>query len=165
MTRQRAIFKRRKAARSEETILSFKLGYINLMITLVPFLLSIAVFSRLAVLDLHLPKLSSQGGGASSPRRLALTVEIEERGIAVSDGPERLAFFSRREGGVETEPLSSLMQKLKKDHPAENEIVILSRPNIPYEDLISVIDACRLARPKGGPAQILFHDISLGEVS
>ena len=128
MTRQRAIFKRRKAARSEETILSFKLGYINLMITLVPFLLSIAVFSRLAVLDLHLPKLSSQGGGASSPRRLALTVEIEERGIAVSDGPERLAFFSNREGEIETEPLSILMQKLKgssggkRDHhlkPAE----------------------------------------------
>lgn len=166
MTRRR-MFKRRKADRVEASLLSFKMGYISLMITLVPFLLSIAVFARLAVLDLSLPKLPAAPVEASfhpdapppsSP--FALTVAIEEEGISAFNGSERLAFFPNREGRLAIDSLATLVQRLKSEHPDEKGVIILSRPKTSYEDLVSIIDACRLS--KGRP---LFPDISLGEVS
>lgn len=172
---RKGLFKRRKAARAEAALLSFKLGYINLMITLVPFLLSIAVFSRLAILELHLPKLSAPMENVSlqTPEpppssRFALTVAIEEEGVAVSNGSERLAFYPSREGRAPTDELSALMQKLKKEHPSEQEVVILSRPKTAYEDLVSIMDACRLAKIEEGGSKTavsLFPHVALGEVS
>ncbi|GEM_PF-3608944 len=167
------IFKRKKAARAEASLLSFKLGYINLMITLVPFLLSIAVFSRLAILDLHLPQLGEeseevtlQNPSAPAAAPFALTVAIEEEAMAVSNGPEQLALIKHREGKPDAAALSVLMQKLKEEHPDAKEVVILSRPKTPYADLVSVMDACRSAKTGGEKGfQSLFPDVSLGEIS
>jgi biopolymer transport protein ExbD len=163
----RRLFKRRKAERVEASLLSFKMGYISLMITLVPFLLSIAVFARLAVLDLSLPKLSAEpvmaslrADSAPPTSPFALTVAIEEEGIAASNGSERLAFFPNRDGKLAIDALSTLIQKLKSEHPNEKGVIILSRPKTAYEDLVSIIDACRLAK-----GRTLFPEISLGEVS
>ena len=166
MTRRR-LFKRRKAARIEASLVSFKMGYISLMITLVPFLLSIAVFSRLAVLDLNLPRLS--GGPVEASLRstsvppsspFALTVAVEEEGISVLNGSELLGSFPNREGRPAIDSLSALIQKLKSEHPDEKGVIILSRSKTTYEDLVSIIDACRLAKGRS-----LFPEISLGEVS
>ncbi len=172
---RRGFFKRKKAVRAEAAFLSFKLGYINLMITLVPVLLSIAVFSRLATLDLHLPKLGNdseavtlQNTNTPSAAPFSLSVAIEEEGVAVSSGPTRIALIKHREGKPDAAALSALMQKLKKEHPDAKEVVILSRPKTQYADLVSVMDACRSARAGGGEQrgfQSLFPDVSLGEVS
>lgn len=168
----RGIFKRKKAARAEASLLSFKLGYINLMITLVPFLLSIAVFSRLAVLDLHLPKIGDDSesvtlqNSKATAAPLSLTVAIDEEGVVVSNGPERIASIRHQEGKPDAAAISALMQKLKKEHPDAKEVAILSRPKTLYADLVSVMDACRSV--KGGDSrtfQTLFPDVSLGEVS
>jgi hypothetical protein len=169
------MFKRKKAARAEASLLSFKLGYINLMITLVPFLLSIAAFSKLSILDLHLPKLEEDSGGitlqnAASPAAppLSLTVSIEEEGVTVSNGPERIAEIKHQGGKPDAAAISTLMQRLKQEHPAAKEVVILSRSKTLYADLVLVIDACRsVKRGRGAEAgfQSLFPDVTLGEIS
>jgi hypothetical protein len=170
---RRSFFKRKKAARVEASLLSFKLGYINLMITLVPFLLSIAVFSRLAVLDLHLPDLPGADPGVvslqppSSSPRVVLTVGIEPDGVTVSNGPERIARLPRKEGRLDEQGLSRLMEGLKEKYPDEKEVVILSRPETLYEELIAVMDACRLVKTvEAGRVRVrtLFTDVLLGEV-
>jgi biopolymer transport protein ExbD len=165
---RRGIFKRKKEDLLEASLFSFKIGYINLMKTLVPVLLSIAVFSRLAMVDLHLPKLEAgatevvlqEGGSVSS---LSLTVAIQKEGIAVSDGEKKLAFFRHLDGKLDLSGLSHLMQKVKKENPEEKEVIILSQPKTSYEELISVMDACRVAKvdDRSDP---LFPNVSLGEV-
>lgn len=169
---RRRIFKRKKAARAEASLLSFKLGYINLMITLVPFLLSIAVFSRLAIQELHLPKPGAEAEGIplQNPNTpavpFALTVAIEEEAVAVSNGPERIARIKHQEGRPDAAALSALMQTLKQAHPDAKEVVILSRPKTRYADLVSVMDACRSVKRTGQSGfQSLFPDVSLGEAS
>lgn len=168
---RKEMFKRKKAARVEVSSLSFKLGYINLMITLVPVLLTIAVFSRLAILDLHLPRLGEESGGVTLQRPdapaapLSLTVAIEEEGVAVSNGPERIATIKHQEGRPDAAALSTLMQRLKREHPHSKEVVILSRAKTVYADLVSVMDACRSVNGGQSGPQSLFPDISLGEIS
>lgn len=168
---QRGIFKKKKKALSESALLSFKLGYINLMITLVPVLLSIAVFSRLAIVDLHLPRLGGGGDTVSlqapagpSSSRISLRVAIRREGVLVLDGEKELAAFPKRESRLDFASLSQFMQKLKSAHPNENEVAILSQPQTPYEELIAVMDACRSAKVNG-TARMLFSNVSLGEVS
>ena len=46
-------------------------AFINLIVVLVPFLLSIAVFTRLAVIDLSLPAQNSNGGREAQGRQPA----------------------------------------------------------------------------------------------
>lgn len=169
---RKEMFKRKKAARVEASSLSFKLGYINLMITLVPVLLTIAVFSRLAILDLHLPRLGEESEGVTLQRPdapaaapLSLTVAIEEEGVAVSNGPERIAIIKHREGRPDADALSTLMQRLKREHPHSKEVVILSRAKTVYADLVSVMDACRSVNGGQSGLQSLFPDVSLGEIS
>lgn len=166
---RRGIFRRKKEDLIEASLFSFKIGYINLMKTLVPILLSMAVFSRLAVVDLTLPKVdpagaSIQEAGPVSPR-LSLTVAIEKEGLSVSSGEEKLAFFPNSGRTLDLPGLSALMRKIKKDYPNEKEIVILSFPKTSYEVLIAVMDACRLAKGEGGETLLLFPDVSLGEIS
>ncbi|HZR46111.1 MAG TPA: biopolymer transporter ExbD [Candidatus Manganitrophaceae bacterium] len=168
---QRGIFKKKKKALAESALLSFKLGYINLMITLVPVLLSIAVFSRLAIVDLHLPRLGGgsdtvalQNSAAAPSSRISLMVAIRREGVAVLDGDKELASFPKRENKLDFASLSRFMQKLKSAHPDENEVVILSQPQTPYEELIAVMDACRSAKVNG-TARMLFSNVSLGEIS
>jgi biopolymer transport protein ExbD len=167
------MFKRKKAARAEASLLSFKLGYINLMITLVPFLLSIAAFSKLSILDLHLPRLEDDSGGVPLQSAefhvappLSLTVAIEEEGVTVSNGSERITEIKHQEGRPDAAAISELMQRLKREHPAAKEVVILSRPKTLYADLVSVMDACRSVK-RGGESgfHTLFPDVSLGEIS
>lgn len=169
---RKAMFKRKKEARVEASSMSFKLGYINLMITLVPVLLTIAVFSRLAILDLHLPRLGEESGevtlqGPDAPAAapLSLTVAIEEEGVAVSNGPERIATIQHRGGRPDAAALSTLMQRLKREHPHSKEVVILSRSETVYADLVSVMDACRSVSGGQSGLQSLFPDVSLGEIS
>jgi hypothetical protein len=166
---RRGMFKRKKEDLAEASLLSFKIGYINLMKTLVPVLLSIAVFSRLAMVDLHLPRLEGgpaemlPQGGPVSPS-LSLTVAIEKEGIAVSNGEEKLAFFPDQDQKRDLAGLSLLLQKVKKEYPEGKEVIILSLPKTPYEELISVMDACRSAKV-GARNAILFPNVSLGEIS
>ncbi|MGB3940968.1 MAG: biopolymer transporter ExbD [Candidatus Manganitrophaceae bacterium] len=171
------LFKKKKKEKIEAALLPFKLGYISLMITLVPFLLTIAVFSRLAIVDLHLPKLDDRSGGGVSLHKTEspaatssfhLTVAIEEEGTTVADGRKRISFIKHREGKPDAEALSALMQQLKQAHPDAREVVLLSRPKTRYDDLIAVMDACRTVRMVAGGisrSESLFPDVSLGEIS
>jgi biopolymer transport protein ExbD len=164
---RRGIFKRRKEDLLEASLFSFKIGYINLMKTLVPVLLSIAVFSRLAMVDLHLPKLEGgstevalqEGPPASS---FSLVVAIQKEGIAVSNGERALAFLRHQDRKLDLDGLSLLMQKVKKENPDEKEVIILSQPKTPYEELIAVMDACRSVKVEDR-SDSLFPNVSLGE--
>ncbi len=171
---RREIFHRRRAGRAKASSDSFMIIYLNLVITLVPVLFSLAVFSRLAIVELQLPKLKEnpepivlQDEAPSDPG-FSLTVAIKERGMAVSNGAKQLAFLPNRNEKLDFDGLSVLMQKLKKEHPNKEEVVVLSLPQTLYEELIAVMDACRSTRIAEGDRRSirsLFPNISLGEAS
>src|SRR3974390_1699057 len=60
-------------------------AFLNLIVVLVPFLLSTAVFSRLAVLDLTLPPSQSSGAENLKENDLKLEIVIRPEGLVVQD--------------------------------------------------------------------------------
>ncbi len=141
--------------------------FMNLMAVLIPFLLSVAVFTRLAVLEIYLPPPTDEP--PPSPQelkeKLTLTVTITERGLIVANGTQILSFIAPGEKGPDLESLSRVLQELKNRYPLEENAIVLSKAQIPYGTLVSVMDATRASvKSDAARKRTLFPNISLGEV-
>jgi len=140
-------------------------AFMNLIVVLVPFLLSTAVFSRLAILELNLPAASSSFNNLKES--LQLEIVIRRDGFDVGD---RVGGLIRRVGnsanGYDYLALSALMQQLKTRFPDKLEATVLAEPDTAYNVLVQTMDAVRSAKvlQAGSSSQIeLFPDISVGD--
>jgi biopolymer transport protein ExbD len=141
-------------------------AFINLIVVLVPFLLSTAVFSRLAVIDLTLPAQNS-GIEKVLPNNLQLEIVVRANGLEVGD---RLGGLIKRidntAGGHDLAALSALMLEIKTRFPDKSEATVLAEPNTPYDVLVQVMDAVRVSRVMQGKHAVdteLFPTISIGD--
>jgi biopolymer transport protein ExbD len=141
-------------------------AFINLIVVLVPFLLSTAVFTRLSVLDLSLP---AQNSGVEQLKTDNLQLEIVIRTNALEVG-DRIGGLIQRipaaSGAHDVTALQALMVQLKTRFPDKAEATLLAEPNTPYDSLVHVMDAVREARTVQGPKTLrseLFPNISIGD--
>lgn len=145
-------------------------AFINVIVVLVPFLLSTAVFTRLSVMDLTLPAQSS-GVEQLKMEDLKLEVVIRPDSLEVGDRIggliQRIAQVDRHHDLV---ALSRLMQQIKLKFPDASAVTVLAQPDTPYDLLIQVMDAVRevAPTPHAGPSSKvervkLFPDVSIGD--
>jgi biopolymer transport protein ExbD len=141
-------------------------AFINLIVVLVPFLLSTAVFTRLSVLDVSLP---AQNSGVEQLKADDLKLEIVIR-------PESLEVGDRIGGLIQRIPnagpvhdmkaLSELMVQLKARFPDKTDATLLAELDTPYDTLVQVMDAMRESHTVQGPRTLraeLFPNISIGD--
>ena len=141
-------------------------AFINLIVVLVPFLLSTAVFTRMAVIDLALPAQNS-GPEQLKKDNLQLEIVIRPDGLEVGD---RLGGLIERipngAQGVNVAALSATMGQIKSRYPATLTASVLAEPNTPYDVLVQVMDAVRASHVPQGKRTVvteLFPDISIGD--
>ena len=141
-------------------------AFINLIVVLVPFLLSTTVFTRMAVLELSLPAQTS-GVEQLKTNNLQLELVIRPDRIEVAD---RIGGLIRSipaiEGKHDFKQVGALMLELKTRFPDKTSATLLAEPQTPYEHLVQVMDAVRARfEPRG--AQLirtdLFPDIAIGD--
>jgi biopolymer transport protein ExbD len=141
-------------------------AFINLIVVLVPFLLSTAVFTRLSVIDLTLPAQSS-GVEQLKAENLQLEVVIRPDALEVGD---RIGGLIQRipstASGPDLAALSTLMQQIKTRFPDTTAATVLAQPDTPYDLLVQVMDGVRAVHTPEGAKMIvteLFTDISIGD--
>jgi len=142
-------------------------AFINLIVVLVPFLLSTAVFSRLAVIQLTLPPQSS-GALERLKGDLQLEVVIRPDGLNVGDRiGGQIQWIPNTSTGFDYPSLAQLMLELKSRFPDKTEASVLAEPGTPYDVLVGVMDAVRQTPVAQGPNVVghadLFPDISIGD--
>jgi biopolymer transport protein ExbD len=142
-------------------------AFINLIVVLVPFLLSTAVFSRLAVIDLTLPAQSS-GVEQLKVDKLQLEVVIRPDTLEVNDriGGALVPPIPNTATGPDVKALAGLIYQLKVKFPEQLDATILSQPDTPYDTLVQVMDAVRItntARDGKVVKAELFPNISIGD--
>jgi biopolymer transport protein ExbD len=142
-------------------------AFINVIVVLVPFLLSTAVFSHLAVLELSLPAKNS-GVEQLKVNDLKLEVVIRPDALDVGDRIGGLIqHIANTPQGYDLAALSTLMQQIKAKFPDTKAASVLAQPNTSYDILIQVMDAVRETKPPGAKAKTpnleLFPDISIGD--
>ena len=142
-------------------------AFINLIVVLVPFLLSTAVFTRLAVMDLQLPAQQASGAVEQLKGDLQLEVVIRKDAFEVGDRIGGLIQrIARTPDGGDLKALGSLMVQVKAKFPDKAEASLLAEPDTPYDDLVQVMDAVRASvTVQGHKVQRadLFPNISIGD--
>jgi len=140
-------------------------AFMNLIVVLVPFLLTSVVFTRLSVLELNLPAAAS--GPVEVGKNLQLEITIRPRSIEVGDRNTGLIRrIDSTAQGYDYQALADVMRQLKARFPDKTDATILSEPDTPYDTLVQVMDAVRSARAEqaGSHARVeLFPEISVGD--
>jgi biopolymer transport protein ExbD len=141
-------------------------AFINLIVVLVPFLLSTAVFTRLSVLDVSLP---AQNSGVEQLKvdDLKLEIVIRPESLEVGDRIGGLIARIPNAGAAhDVKALSTLMTQIKARFPDKTDATLLAEPNTPYDTLVQVMDATRESQTVQGNKTTraeLFPAISIGD--
>jgi biopolymer transport protein ExbD len=141
-------------------------AFINLIVVLVPFLLSTAVFTRLAVMALNLPAQQSAVEQLKG-NNLQLEIVIRRDALEVGDRIGGLIQRIERKGEAhDVGALAALMVQLKARFPDKVDATLLAEPDTPYDHLVQVMDAVRGTVTAQGPRLVhadLFPNISIGD--
>jgi biopolymer transport protein ExbD len=142
-------------------------AFINLIVVLIPFLLSTAVFSNMSVVDLTLPAKSSNWEGLKT-NDLKLEVVVRHDAIEVGDKIGGLiARIPNTATGPDLVTLNSQMFEIKKKFADVTTASLLPEPNIPYDTVIHVMDAMSTVKSTNGGTEVvdvpMFPGISIGD--
>lgn len=110
------------------------------------FLLSSASFINIFEINSDVPIISSKQPPKPKKKPLALTLKIRTSGITVITGvPGRVysTIGKTGDGTYDYNSLHNLAIKLKKRYSHENEVIVEPLIDVPYEELVKVIDAVR----------------------
>ena len=140
--------------------------FLNLMVVLIPFLLTTAVFSRIAILELNMP--TSAGGGSDNTAKLTIEVIVRKDALQIGNGKGVIAQIPNVDGEYDMQTLSERLVELKGDYPDKEDATVLMEPDIEYNHLVEVMDAVRvtLIRQEGQEdiqKLALFPEISIGD--
>lgn len=147
-------------------------SFMNLMIVLVPVLLLSMTFTQITVLDVKLPELTG-GPAVSETSQSELEIRIEEGGFKVFY-PENVLI---KDIPVKDSPngkhydylqLSQVMQEVKRQLNDKRDILLLSDPNIDYQNLVFTMDAVKSYKSVVAASLVeieLFPEISLGDAT
>lgn len=169
---------KRRHIRQESTDLNLT-PIMNLMVVMIPLLLSSAQFIKIGIIELNLPPAAGAAGtlGSSNApketqRNLDLTVSITDQGFYISSAAAVLT------GSTATGPtipiggngeynfdalsqkLYEIKQKAGNGFSDAESIVIQAENKIRYQVLVSTMDAARSIRIDGTPV-LLFPQVSL----
>jgi biopolymer transport protein ExbD len=142
-------------------------AFINLIVVLIPFLLSTAVFSNMSVIDLTLPAKSANYEGLKA-NDLKLEVVVRHDAIEVGDKIGGLiARIPNTPQGPDLVTLNSQMFEIKKKFPDVTTASLLPEPNVPYDTVIHVMDAMSTVKSTNGGTEVvdvpMFPGISIGD--
>ncbi len=155
----------------------------NLMVVLIPLLLTSAEFVKLGVIQLNLPPAAVGPEGEKlnelpieDIKRLDLTVTITNKGFFISSSMAVLS--GEREGeptiplimaqndsmvhdyGSLSEKLYEIRKKAENRFPDYDRIIILAEPDIVYQTIVNTMDAARSIKING-KRQSLFPNVLL----
>jgi biopolymer transport protein ExbD len=145
-------------------------AFINLIVVLVPFLLSVAVFTHLAVIDLSLPAQSNDQVQKLDPDKpLKLEVIIRSKYVEVNDKHGGRIIdppIPNLASGPDTKTLSAAIQAIKLKFPQHDDASVLAETEVPYDALVQVMDAVRAGHQVQGARVVstdYFPNISVGD--
>jgi biopolymer transport protein ExbD len=145
-------------------------AFINLIVVLVPFLLSVAVFTHLSVIDLSLPAQSNEQVQKLDPNKpLKLEVIVRAKYVEVNDKHGGRIIdppIPNLASGPDTKTISAAMQQIKLKFPQHDDASVLAEGEVPYDALVQVMDAVRAGHQVQGAKVVstdYFPQISVGD--
>ena len=119
----------------------------NMFIILIPFLVSMAVFTHLSVLHFSLPPNAGSGLSDSTAKpKLKITVVIAENHCAIIHGENMLDSIACTGGNYDTDVLTSRLKICREqENVLSDEVIVAVRNRIAFKNVVSLMDVCRNA--------------------
>ena len=118
----------------------------NMFIILIPFLVSMAVFTHLSVLHFTLPSNAGSGRASDNTKpKLKLTVVIAEEYLAVTRGELMLDSLASIKGNYDLVQLTQRLARHRSDEEQSDEAVVAVRNSIEFDHVVQIMDICRNA--------------------
>ena len=141
-------------------------AFMDLMVSLVCFLLITAVFSRMSVVELNLPKLNTKAN-SNEEIKLSLQLVVHSNTFDVRDANLGLIKQIERDPQkTDWKIFDKTLLEIKYRFPNEQNISLLLEPGISYKTMIEVMDHIRTTNVlnAGTVEEVeLFPNISIGD--
>jgi biopolymer transport protein ExbD len=115
----------------------------NLFMVLIPFLMSMAVFTHIAVVEFSLPPAQTEEGGASETKELDISIVVSNSGFRIVGTGKKLDLVPKVRGMYNMEQLRILLKAIKFEYPSQTSVVLVFEGGILYDDVIQFMDVCR----------------------
>ena len=134
--------------------------YLNVFLGLLPLLITMAVFTQVAVIDFSLPP--AQGAGAATDQApaetkdLDISIVVTQTGFRIVGTGKQLDLVPMDRGQYQFDQLRVLLKAIKFQYPSQKSVVLVLDGDILYDDIVKFMDVCRESQ---------FPDIALsGEI-
>jgi biopolymer transport protein ExbD len=118
----------------------------NMFIILVTFLISMAVFTHMAILEFSLPPNVGTGLDQSQGKpKLKLTVRLGSDFIGIVSGDKLLDSLPVAGGAFPFDTLAARIKTRRAETAIQDEIIIASLDEIAFKQVVRVMDICREA--------------------
>lgn len=115
----------------------------NLFMVLIPFLMSMAVFTQLAIIDFSLPPAQGESDVTESTKELDISIVVSENGFRIVGTGKKLDLIPKVRGRYQMEKLRTLLKAVKFQYPSQKSVVLVFDGNTLYDDIIKFMDVCR----------------------
>ena len=119
--------------------------FIDMLVVCCCFLLMSASLLQTAVIEISLPTASGLGAtGTSTPQggELNLSLIITDEGLRVGGAGAILPLIPKKKDKFDWDKLTETLVDVKKQYPDQGSIIIISEPEIVYDDIIQAMDVC-----------------------
>lgn len=141
---------------------------IDILTTLVLYLLVGTIFKQFTILQLNLPG-PQQAVQTDQKPPLNLTITLRKERLEVSDRNGTVRVMpSLPAGGYDLAQLGELLAQVKRAEPEEDSVTLQLEPKIKYDELVKVMDITRTfpAGTEEAKAGVpLFPNVNIGDAS
>jgi biopolymer transport protein ExbD len=131
---------------NEETIDVDVTPVMNMFIILIPFLISMAVFTQMSILSFSVPPDAGSGLDQSNGKpKLKITIVVANEYLAITHGEEMLDSIPASNDNQTTDILLEKLKTRRSEIEVQDEAVIAVRDAVKFQNMVRVMDACRSA--------------------
>jgi biopolymer transport protein ExbD len=116
----------------------------NVLIILLPFLISMAVFTKIAMLSFTLPPNAGTGLSKSDGKpKLKMTIVVASHYYALTYGDKMLDSIPLTDTENDFAILKARLTSQKDAVDINNEAIVAIRDNVQFQNIVRVMDICR----------------------
>jgi biopolymer transport protein ExbD len=120
----------------------------NILVILIPFLVSMAVFTQIAAISFSLPPAATEDEEPEEEKKkdnatLDISIAITDKGFTITGTRQVLPLIPKRNGKYNLPALNKVLREIKMRYPRQEDIVLIIEGDVFYEDIVAVMDLCR----------------------
>lgn len=119
--------------------------FIDMLVVCCCFLLMSASLLQTAVIEISLPSAAGAGSASTTSSQageLNLSLIITNEGLRIGGSGAILPLMEKKNGKYDWDRLAEELKKVKKEFPNQDSIIVISEPEIIYDDIIQAMDRC-----------------------